>query len=789
MKVLGALESAQLEWFLDAGKPTASSYVYRVIYVSDLKQVQVSDGTNWVPFLNTSTNQTLSGDITFAGQQIFNGLHRLSVTTNSATGPITALAPTTPVTEFTGAVTSVSGITSGASGATVMLINRSGSPFTINDESTGAVATNRIRTGTGASITLTNNASILLTYAGDSRWHIVGGTGSSSAGGSKNYFSISSANPNFSQNSVSPWSACTLTLSSGIPSGAPTLSATQMAIATTGTNPLLGSQSLYNLQLTKSAANAQGQGFISGALTIDREDLAKVLTGSFSYEVVSGTVDLSGQSTQSLEIWIYNTVTGAWTQPAGYRGMNQSSGSGVVTFTFQTDSGAANNSYRIAVITAQTSTSAYVVNFNDFSIGPQTAPIGPIVTDWVSFTPTGSWTANTTYAGQWRRVGDSAEYQYILTLSGAPTAANLTLNLFYGHSIDTNKLSSTTRKLPSASGSVGDASPVNNYPASAFYNSATSVLVTIDNASSTYSVLNVVTNAVPITFAASDTITVTFSVPIQGWSSNVQISSDTDTRVISFTGSQTSQSVTANVTDIAFTASIDRAGAWTGSQFVVPVSGDYLISIGVITSASTSLRAYLNGSVYLNGYIGTSAAAGSSALGGSILITGCTAGQTLSVRSTGSVTITQGTIGIYRLSGPSVVAATETVTASYSISANFAASTTVPINFDVKDFDSHNAVTPSATAWKFSCPVSGTYLVSIVSGTTTANVAVQINKNGSASKFLGQTPGIGVYDTNATLIKLNAGDYIDIRPQSSATFYGGSLSSGTNIFSIVRVGN
>ncbi len=47
MKVYGALEVAQLEWFTNAGKPAASSYPYRAIYVSDLKQIQVSDGTNW----------------------------------------------------------------------------------------------------------------------------------------------------------------------------------------------------------------------------------------------------------------------------------------------------------------------------------------------------------------------------------------------------------------------------------------------------------------------------------------------------------------------------------------------------------------------------------------------------------------------------------------------------------------------------------------------------------------------------------------------------------------------
>lgn len=47
MKVYGKLEVAQLEWFTDATKPAASSYPYRIIFVTDLVQIQISDGTNW----------------------------------------------------------------------------------------------------------------------------------------------------------------------------------------------------------------------------------------------------------------------------------------------------------------------------------------------------------------------------------------------------------------------------------------------------------------------------------------------------------------------------------------------------------------------------------------------------------------------------------------------------------------------------------------------------------------------------------------------------------------------
>lgn len=48
MKLYGPLEVAQIEWFLNSGKPAASNYPYRVIWVTDQKVAQVSDGTNWV---------------------------------------------------------------------------------------------------------------------------------------------------------------------------------------------------------------------------------------------------------------------------------------------------------------------------------------------------------------------------------------------------------------------------------------------------------------------------------------------------------------------------------------------------------------------------------------------------------------------------------------------------------------------------------------------------------------------------------------------------------------------
>lgn len=47
MKVYGQLEVAQLEWFTEGTKPAAASYPQRIIWTTDTKKVQVSDGVSW----------------------------------------------------------------------------------------------------------------------------------------------------------------------------------------------------------------------------------------------------------------------------------------------------------------------------------------------------------------------------------------------------------------------------------------------------------------------------------------------------------------------------------------------------------------------------------------------------------------------------------------------------------------------------------------------------------------------------------------------------------------------
>ena len=642
--------------------------------------------------------------------------------------------------------------------------------------------------------------------------------------GEKNYFlaNENNANPDFESGLVSPWNPTTITLAGGLPTGAPTGSAANITFVASISNPLSGT---YSGLFTKAALNSQGQGVMSGPMVIDREDTAKVLYGSFAYEVVSGTVDFSGTSTQSLEIWVYNTVSGAWTQPAGYRGMNQSVGQGKVTFSFQTDGNTANNTYRIAIFTAQTSTSAYSVRFDSFQLGPSAIVTGAVISDWVNNGPitlTGSTsnpTKGTTGVDRMltRRVGDSLEVriEYRQTApSGNAGSGDYLVSLPAGLSIDLNKVTADSA-IEGAQGDftldngVGDAAVGNSVGqavGTAFVHDVTRVrfgFISVSLPPGSGNDLGVWGSTYAATTAANLFMVASFKVPVAGWSSNVQMSSDTDTRVVAaiYTGNG-GQVLTASVTNITWsTVSQDTHGAWNGTEFTCPVSGYYQINgcVRLTTQVQTDIQAHVDGVVrsQLNGNRDT---AEIHSINGLVF---CNAGQKISFRSTTGATLSNASainhcIQINRLSGPSVIAANETVACTYTGTAT-GTLTTGGTNFlatiPTKLFDTHN----SYSSGLFTVPVSGKYQVTAqlhinatyVGGITTARC--EIRQAGSASTAIigSQNWPSGAFTNptrpNASII-LNciAGDTIGIYGGSD----GSSLSYGNQCsVSIVRVGN
>jgi hypothetical protein len=142
-----------------------------------------------------------------------------------------------------------------------------------------------------------------------------------------------------------------------------------------------------------------------------------------------------------------------------------------------------------------------------------------------------------------------------------------------------------------------------------------------------------------------------------------------------------------------------------------------------------------------------------------------------------------------------------TVAARYTSNAgqSFPDVTTTIVNFEDKEFDTHDSVTVGGS-WKFTAPISGLYQVTTilsfnsVSATTSQVFDIDLYKNGSLYATLGEQPGTGAtlyYRIGGgTLVKLNAGDYIDFRLYQNTGGSKALYAGGThNYVSIHRVGD
>ncbi len=623
----------------------------------------------------------------------------------------------------------------------------------------------------------------------------------SGSGGSKNYLTTylnNAGNGDFEYGTTTGWSLGTTgTLTNAFPTGTPTFgsgAAGTLSITTVSSNQLAGS---HSLSYASSAATTAGNMLASNAFTIDKEDQAKVLTFSFSYQAFTNPTNAnwSGTSSNSFGVAIYDVTNSAWIQPAGCFGMTQSSGVGICTGTFQTSSNG--TQYRLVVYNANATTGAVTVYFDDFNVEPQTAPIGAVATSRKSITPTFTGIGSPSSITIWsQRESDCLLITGNFT-TGIVTAASATMT--FGLDSGTG-LSLDTSKVPTGISRVGVMTQAGSTSAFDFVvlaDTATPTTLKFGFANGSTGGLSPQNgNAI---FTSSTAYSFEIRIPISGWSSNVQMSNDTDTRVVDFVGTQVTQAVTANVTNISFTASKDSHGAWSTNQYVVPVSGDYFVGGSAIVSATATVSVYKNGTSFAANW---STGNPSFATSGAILVPNCNAGDILSIRSNGSVTITGGYLNIFRLSGPSVIAATETVAARYTSTAgqSIPSSSATIIDFGTKDYDSHSAVTTGGS-WKFTAPVSGKYSVKSyiqyngASFTNGNGVTLDLHKNGTflsrlllvdVPKTATQTITLSGTDT----ISLNAGDYIDVRTiQSEGTNRSLTTTAGLVRVSIERIGN
>lgn len=632
-------------------------------------------------------------------------------------------------------------------------------------------------------------------------------------------------NGNFELGTTGNWVLGNATVTSGLPTGAPTFgsgASGNLSIATVSSGQLAGA---HSLSYASSAATTAGNFLASPLITIDLEDQAKVLTFKFAYSptVNPGNANYSGTSANSYGVAIYDVTNSAWVVPAGVFSITQGSGVGIATGTFQTAANA--SQYRFVVYNANATSGAVTLYFDDFTLGPQTAPIAQfgIVGEIIA---TGSLTPPSGYLYCNGAAVSRIQYPALFAAIGATYGSgdgSTTFNIpdLRGRFLrGTNNASgrdpdAASRTAMNTGGNTGDnpgSVQTSQYQAHnhQVLSEASGSFVQLGGAgglagvstsdNQAYILNSINGNPFVLNSGGNETRPINANVVYHICATNsVVVSNDTDTRIVDFRGTQTSEALTANTTNITFTTVKDSHGAWSTNIYTVQVAGDYVVGINGFTSTSGgTLGVYRNGTLYQALVSISSSARGN----GTTLVTGCVPGDTISFRLDASLTLQSASAFINRLSGPSVVAATESVNMKYANTAgtSIANSGEVAVPFATKVFDSHNAFDGTTGIYTF--PVSGKFRVTATCTFTAQTYAVgnsivgMFYKNGAIDTYGAITSiqaavSLTAGGTASTLLTANAGDTCQFRLTNTRTAGATTLNTtpGLNHIEIERIGN
>jgi hypothetical protein len=641
-------------------------------------------------------------------------------------------------------------------------------------------------------------------------------SGSGVSSGSKNYLSAYKGNPgngDFENASTAGFSlGVTGTLTNGIPTGSPTFgsgASGNLSLTLISSGQLAA---LYSMGYVSSAATTAGNMVASSAFTIDIEDQAKVLNFSIAYKAVTNpsNANWSGTSSNSFAVAIYDVTNSAWIIPSGNFNFIQSSGVGLAQGSFQTTSNS--TQYRIVVYNANATSGAVTVYFDDFVVGPQTYSTVANVSNWVSnsnFAPSAGFGTVTSPSYFYRQVGDTAE----VTMSWVNgTVSGTTAAITLPFTIDSSKLPSNASGTWVGVGTraVGVASRgmwANNDAMAVFYDGSATNTVFLTPNSGTSTFTKVAANA---NFSTSDAVSITFKVPVAGWTSSLSApnANGGGSGVVAARAHVSSGVSTTALNPINFdTIDFDTAGAITTGastwNFKCPVSGYYQVSTTIyMGNVPQPMMVYKNGAIDTTYSL---AVIGNATGGGGSTTIKCNAGDTLDIRpfststptaiSSAPVTLANSAwVTIFLIQGTQAAAASgsASVNARYFASSTSLSGSLATVVWTTKDFDSQNAMSSGV----YTTPVSGKYQVNValrVAATFSSgqNIDLQIQRSGVAvSEGLYVIAGsIGSQAVALSdIINCTAGQTIQIQASSSGTGPSIVSSNTDNYISIALVG-
>ena len=604
------------------------------------------------------------------------------------------------------------------------------------------------------------------------------------------------------------------------PAVSATTATASMTVTVSSTSPLKG---LNSFVLTKSATNALGVEAII-PFTVQPDGQAKAQTITFDYRVVSGTFQ-TGSSTQDSDLIVYiqDRSNGQFIEPSTIKFTGLASNTAErFQAAFQTSS--SGTLYNLILHQATSATTSYQLKLDNFSVAKNKAVYGTPVTDWqiipggIAITDAAGANVKSanpvTNTASWRRVGSNIElkiaYYHSATAGVAGATGAYRFVLPFGLTIDSRpEVSGGGSNSPSGLGMVaGDigggywstfkpyGSPTSNYFELQVTEEQNTIRTVLGNGSGGgfNSIFSFNQNNVGFSGV------VTF--PIQGWGATSQTSDQAETRIVNLVAAtpNATQALTSNVTNVNFTAIKDSHGAWNGSQYIVPVAGDYQISVCLYAVSSVANYVlYVNGSYW--GYIGSNPA--NIAASHMITYPNAKAGDVISIRAGTNFTVNadvKQTMSITRISGPSAIAANELVAARYTGTTGTTVGTTATaVVFNTKDYDTHGIY--NSTTGVTTIPIAGKYRIGaeflfLLSSTVGSGVHCSIYKNGSqfvrltSQNAWAASTSVQVAVQGWTTLNLVAGDLIEIRAFRDTNTAANAIDTNTllNYFTIERQG-
>jgi len=515
--------------------------------------------------------------------------------------------------------------------------------------------------------------------------------------------------------------------------------------------------------------------FTSGGATVLSGDF--VLTGAtdtnFSFALTTsnttGNVDVSYVGDLRISIIQDPLGTPEVIEPVGTDIQLAVVGSVVkILATFQTH--ASIRDYRLAIHVSGSTTNAFTVGFNDIRIWEQERNYGAIITDPIQYTPSSANSSYTLTSSDvfFHRKGNACVLEGRFQIN-TDSSTEFRLLLPNGYSVSNQITSKTIVGVLTAYTSAATwkefhlmAVGGNNY-----------LTVTIwgDKDSSNNPEDNLLANT--YSFAGKVFSIFSCSIPIQGWGSNMALSSDAGSgRLIACRV----YGNTASATTLTFpSVDYDSHNAYNSTTgiYTIPNSGFYTFHVYSEYSSTTIRSLYLRKTTESNltynwlgrsNYDSSSKSTFDKSMGRWF-----NSGDQIVIGTDNPYTGDGGYLTIVKEeSGSQILARDEVVACSFYSSAN-QSSLTTQINFGAKVYDTHNAVTTGA-GWRFTAPKSGKYAVKIkIVGSANINFAIYINGILFLPLARSEAGGYASGSRDLTLLK---GEYIDVRPNSSSTVTG-----------------